>query len=102
MDGLEEINLHVGFINLRFVCGKGFDVVGGLWTFITDGQAYDKPFAIMAMSGDGQYIMRAADVPTTREGIEGYYRHHIGSNNVAGRIKIWTKYSISQTKQQST
>jgi hypothetical protein len=56
----------------------------------------------MAMSGDGQYIMRAADVPTTREGIEGYYRHHIGSNNVAGRIKIWTKYSISQTKQQST
>jgi hypothetical protein len=71
-----------------------FDVAGGLRTFITPGQTYDKHFTIMAMIDDGQNIMQAADMPTTCEGIDGYYRHHNGSNNFAGWIKIWTKYSI--------
>jgi hypothetical protein len=81
---------------------KGFNVAGGLRAFITAGQAYDKQFAIMKFSVDGQYIMRVADVSTMREGIESYYWHHSGSNNVAGRMKIRTAYSIGQLKQQTT
>jgi hypothetical protein len=77
-------------------------VTGGLRAFIIAGQAYDKQFAIFALSGDGKYIMWAADVPTKREGIESYYRHHNGSNNVARRMKIRTEYSIGQLKQQTT
>jgi hypothetical protein len=52
------------------MCSKGFNVAGGIMAFITAGQAYDKQFAIMTLSGDGQDIMRTADVPTTREDIE--------------------------------
>jgi hypothetical protein len=35
-------------------------------------------------------------------GIESYYRHHTGSNNVAGWMKIRTTYSIGQLKQHAT
>jgi hypothetical protein len=97
----ENLNLNVGCINLRFMCSEGFNVTGGLRAFITAGQAYDTQFSIMALSGDGQDIMWAADVPTTREGIESYYSRHSGSNNVAGRMKIRTAYPIGQLKQQT-
>jgi hypothetical protein len=53
----KELNLHVGFIDLCFMCGKGFDVAGGLQIFITDGQAYEKYFITMAMIGNGQHIL---------------------------------------------
>jgi hypothetical protein len=79
---------------------NGVNVAGGLRAFITAGQAYDEQFDILAFSGDGQDIMRAADAPTMREGIESYYRHHNDSINVADRMKIRTAYSIGQLKQR--
>jgi hypothetical protein len=102
IDGPEELNLLIDSIDMCFMCGNGFDAAGGIRSFITDGQGYNKKIVIIATSGDGQYIMWATDVPTTCEGIESYYRYNKGSNNVAGRIKNQTKYSISQLKQQST
>jgi hypothetical protein len=54
------------------------------------------------MSVDGQDIMNAADVLTTGEGIESYYRHHNGSNDVAGWMKIRTTFLIGQLKQKTT
>jgi hypothetical protein len=65
MDGSDKLNLHVDFTDFRFIRGKGFNIAGRLRTCITARQAYDKHFAIMAMIGDGQGIMWAADVPTT-------------------------------------
>jgi hypothetical protein len=58
MDGLEELNLHADFSDWSFMCGKGFGVTGRILTFITAGKSYKKHFTIMAMSGDGQDIMR--------------------------------------------
>jgi hypothetical protein len=96
-----KLHLLVGYIDLRFMCGKDFKVAGGVQTFITTEQAYNKHFTIIALSGAYQDIMRAADVSTTQSGIESYYRHHKGSNNIPGWLKIRTKYSISQLKQPS-
>jgi hypothetical protein len=62
-------NVNVGFIGLRIICGKGFNVARGLREFISAGQGYDKQFAILAMSRDGPDIMQSADAPTSRKGI---------------------------------
>jgi hypothetical protein len=84
------------------MCGKGFKVAQGLWDFITAGHGYDSEVAIITMSGDGQYILRAANVPRSRERINQYYRHHNDSKNVSGILKIRTKYSIAQLKHHNT
>jgi hypothetical protein len=52
-----KLILLVGYIDLRFMCGEGFYMACGLRTFVTAGQACDKHFTSMAMSGDGQDIM---------------------------------------------
>jgi hypothetical protein len=57
--------LNIGFIDLRFLCGKGFNLARGLCEFITAGHEYDKELAVITASGDGQDILRAADAPTS-------------------------------------
>jgi hypothetical protein len=37
-----------------------------------------------------------------KEGIQKYFRHRVAVNNVAGSIKIQTKFSISQLKHPSS
>jgi hypothetical protein len=44
------------------MCSNVFYVAGGLRAFITGGQAYDKKFDIMVLSGYRQDIMLASDV----------------------------------------
>jgi hypothetical protein len=53
---MDNLNLLVGYIDFRLMCGKGFNVAGGIRAFITAGEAYDKQFAVLAMRGDGQDI----------------------------------------------
>jgi hypothetical protein len=43
-----------------------------------------------------------ADVPNSKEGILKYFQHRVSVNNVAGSIKIQTKFSISQLKHPSS
>jgi hypothetical protein len=46
---------------------------------------YDKKFTIISMnSGDGQGILRAADVPTSREGIDTYFHCQKSATGASG------------------
>jgi hypothetical protein len=103
-DGMEHYSVNVGRIDVRFVCGngKGFNVARGLKQFISAARAIYKDFCLLPLGGQDNNLCIPADVPNLKEGIQKYIRHRVAVNNVAGRIKIQTKFSISQLKQPSS
>jgi hypothetical protein len=103
-DGMEHYSVNVGFINVRFMCGngKGFNVARGLKQFISAACATDKIFCLLPLGGQDNNLCIPADVPNTKESIQKYFHHRVLVNNVAGSIKIQTKFSISQLKHPSS
>jgi hypothetical protein len=103
-DGMEHYSVNVGFIDIRFMCGngKGFNVARGLKQFTSAARAIDKDFCILPLGVQDNNLCIPADVPNSKEGIQKYFRHRVSVNNVAGSIKIQTKFSISQFKHPSS
>jgi hypothetical protein len=97
-DGMEHYSVNVGFIDVRFMCGngKGCNVARGLKQFISAAHATDKDFCLLPLGGQDNSLCIPADVPNNKEGIQKYFHHRVSVNNVAGSIKIQTKFSISQ------
>jgi hypothetical protein len=95
-DGMEHYSVNVGHVNVRFTCGngKGFSVAQGLKQFIYAAQAIAQDFCLLPLGGQDNNICIPADVPNWKEGIQKYFRHRVSVNNVAGSIKIQTKFSI--------
>jgi hypothetical protein len=77
----------------------GFSVARILKEFITAARESDTEFSILPLSKDGNTICRAADVPSTKDGIGNYYRHVIKFNNINGSTRIRTLMDIGKLKQ---
>jgi hypothetical protein len=103
-DGMEHDSVNVGHTDVRLMCGngKGFNVAGGIKQFITAARAIDKDFCLLHLVGQDNNLCIPADIPSSREGIQKYFCHRVAVNNVAGSIKIQTKFSISQLKDPSS
>jgi hypothetical protein len=103
-DGMEHYSVNVGYVDVRFMCGngKGFNVARGIQHFIDAARAIDKDFCLLPLGGQDNNICITADVPNSKEGIQKYFRHRVPVNNVAGSIKIQTKFLISQLKHLSS
>jgi hypothetical protein len=101
---MDKYSVNVGHIDVRFMCGigKGFNVSCRLKNFISAARTVDKDFCISPMGGQYNNLCIPADVPNSKEGIQNYFHHRVAVNNVAGRIKIQTKFSISQLKHPSS
>jgi hypothetical protein len=56
----------------------------------------------MPLSGIGNNLCYAADIPNSKEGIEGYYRHAIKFNNVHVSMRIRTSLDIGKLKRPGT
>jgi hypothetical protein len=101
-----SVGLHhrAPLVGVRFMCGngKGFNVARGLTQFISAALAIDKDFCLLPLGGQYNNLCIPTDVPNSKEGIKKYFRHIVSVNNVAGSIKIQTKFSISQLKQPSS
>jgi hypothetical protein len=95
---MELYRVNVGYVDVRFMCGnaKGFNVARGIKQFIAAACAIDKDFCILPLGGQDNNLCILTDVPNSKEGILKYFRHRVSVNNVAGSIKIQTKFSISQ------
>jgi hypothetical protein len=103
-DGMEHYSVNVGYVDVRFMCGKGkgFNVARGIKQFIAAARAIDKDFCLLPIGGQDNNLCIPADVPNSKEGMQKYFRHRVSVNNVAGSIKIQTKFSISQLKHPSS
>jgi hypothetical protein len=99
-DGMEHYSVNVGYVDMKFMCGngKGFNVARGIKQFIAAARAIDKDFCLLPLGGQDNNLCIPADVPNSKEGIQKYFRHRVSVNNVAGSIKIQTKFSISKLK----
>jgi hypothetical protein len=102
-DGMEHYSVNVGDVDVRFMCGNGkcFNVARGITQFIAADRTIDKDFCLLPLLGQNNNLCIPADVPNSKEGIQKYFRHRVSVNNVAGSIKIQTKFSISQLKHPS-
>jgi hypothetical protein len=67
-----------------------------------EARATDEEFTLMPLSGIGNNLCYAADVPNSKEGIEGYYRHAIKFNNVNGTMRIRILLDIGKLKRPRT
>jgi hypothetical protein len=56
----------------------------------------------MPLSGISNNLCYAADIPNSKEGFNGYYRHAIKSNNVNGTMRIRTSLDIDKLKRPGT
>jgi hypothetical protein len=103
-DGMEHYIANVGYVEVIFMCGdgKGFNVTRGIKQFIATSRAIDKYFCLLPLGGQYNNLCIPADVPNSKEGIKKYFQHRVSVNNVAGSIKIQTKFSISQLKHPSS
>jgi hypothetical protein len=59
-------------------------------------------YGVLPLRGQDNNLCIPADVPKLKEGIQKYFRHRVVVNNIAGSIKIQTKFSISQLKHPSS
>jgi hypothetical protein len=103
-DGMEHYSVNVGSVDVRFMCGngKGFNVARGINQFIAAARAIDKELCLLPLGGQNNNLCILADLPNSQEGIQKHFRHRVSVNNVAGSIKIQTKFSISQLKHLSS
>jgi hypothetical protein len=101
---MEYCSVNVGFIDVMFMCGngKGLNVARGPKQFIAAARAIDKDFFLLPLGGQDKNHGIPEDVPHSKEGIQKYFRHRVSVNNVAGSIKIQTKFSISRLKHPSS
>jgi hypothetical protein len=102
-DGMEHYRVNVGYIDVYFMCGNGkvFNVARGIKQFIAAARTIDTDFCLIPLGGQDNNLCIPADVPNSKEGILKYFRHRVSVNNVAGSIRIQTKFSISQLKHPS-
>jgi hypothetical protein len=56
----------------------------------------------MPLRGIGNNLCYAAEIPNSKEGIEGYYHHAIKFNNVNGTMRIRTSLDIGKLKRTGT
>jgi hypothetical protein len=96
-DGMEHYSVNVGFVDVIFMCGngKGFNVARGINQFIAAARAIEKNFCLLPLVVQDNNLCIPADVPNSKEGIQKYFRHRLSVNNVAGSVKIQTKFSSS-------
>jgi hypothetical protein len=91
---MEHCSVNVDFIDVRFMSGngKGINVARGINQFIAAARAIDKDFCLLPIGGQYNNLCIPADVPNSKEGIQKYFRHRVSVKNVAGIIKIQSKY----------
>jgi hypothetical protein len=101
---MEQYSINVGHIDVRFMCGneKGLNVARRLKHFIAAARVVDKELYMLPLGGQYKNLCIPADAPNSKEGVQKYFRHRVAVNNVAGSIKIQTKFSISELKHPSS
>jgi hypothetical protein len=62
----------------------------------------NEEFTLVPLSSIGNNLCYAADIPNSKVGIEGYYRHAIKFNNVNGTMCICTSLNIGKLKRPGT
>jgi hypothetical protein len=101
---MEQYSVNVEHIDVVFMCGnrKGFNVARLLKHFIVAAHAVDKDLCMLPLGGQHNNLCIPADLLNSKEDIQKYFRHRVMVNNVAGSIKIQTKFSIPQLKHPSS
>jgi hypothetical protein len=101
---MESYSVNVRYVDVSFMCGngKGFNVARGINQFIAAARVINKDSCLLPLGGPNNNLCIPADVPNSKKGIQTYFRHRVSVNNVAGSIKIQTKFSISQLKHPSS
>jgi hypothetical protein len=64
--------------------------------------ATDEEFTPMPLTSVGNNLCFAADIPSTKDGIEGYYQHAVKFNNVNGMMRIHTSLGFGKLKRPGT
>jgi hypothetical protein len=97
-DGMNTYNAKTGFIELRSMTGKskGFNATRALKQFLAAAREQDDEFTILPLPGIGNTLCISADVPSTKDGIEQYFRHEVKFNNVNGKLRIRASKDIGQ------
>jgi hypothetical protein len=74
-DGMIGYEIKTGIIEVRFMTasGKSCNIARSLKEFIVAARVTDEEFTLMPISGIGNNLCYAADIPNSKEGIEGYY-----------------------------
>jgi hypothetical protein len=67
-----------------------------------EARATNEEFTLMPLGGIGNNLCYAADIPSSKEEIEGYYRHAIKFNNINGTMRIRTSLDIGKLKRLGT
>jgi hypothetical protein len=91
---MEHYSVNVVYVDVIFMCGngKGFNVARGIKQFIAAARAIDKDFCLLPLGVQDNNLCILADFPNSKEGIQKYFPHRVSVNNVAGSIKIQTKF----------
>jgi hypothetical protein len=100
-DRMKTYNAKTGFIEVRFMTGnsRGFNVAISLKQFLAEAREQDDEFTILPLSGIGNNMCISANVPTTKVGIEQYFRHEVKFNNANGILRIRASKDIGQLKR---
>jgi hypothetical protein len=103
-DGMIGYEVKTGIIEGRFMTasGKSCNIARSIKDFIVAARATDEEFTLMPLRGIGNNLCYAADIPNSKEGIEGYYQHAIKFNNVNGSMRIRTSLDIGKLKRPGT
>jgi hypothetical protein len=103
-DGMTSQKVKTGIIEVRFMTssGKSCTITRSLKEFIVASRATDEELTLIPLSGIGSNLCYAADIPNSKEGIEGYYRHTIKFSNVNGSMRIRTSLNIGKLKIPGT
>jgi hypothetical protein len=101
---MEHYRANFRYIDVRFMCVKGkcFSVARGINQLMSAARDVDNDDCLFPLGGQYNILCIPANVPNSKEGILKYFRRRVSANNVAGSIKIQTKFSISQLKHPSS
>jgi hypothetical protein len=103
-DGMTSYEVKTDIIKVRFMTASGnsCNIAQSLKEFIVAARAANEEFTLMPLSGIGNNLCYAADIPNSKEGIKGYYRHAIKFNNVNETMRILTSLDIGKLKRPGT
>jgi hypothetical protein len=74
-DGMTSYQVKTGIIEVRFMTasGKSCNIARSLKEFIVAARATYEEFTLLPLSGIGNNLCYAADIPNSKEGNEGSY-----------------------------
>jgi hypothetical protein len=101
-----QIRHFSGTINLGFSIGEDnrseINASLLLKSFMAFGKQTNEDSRIKPLNGSANRITYPSNIPTTKEGVELYYQHHIVANGIRGKINISMSKTMDDMKDLGT